>query len=189
LPPAVELTAHRAAHLDPGALRLEIFEWCPGQDHPRSVDLRDFGNVQTHLVMRRRSEALVERHRERIQTLLGELDERVDVMADSSGSFLSLRILGLEIARVEGMLAPKIFFGLEGEFRPLDPGRPEEFRDFAARVLDVRKAQTRDRAVPARGLLHTPVACARVAPLVSRLARIPVPFNHRPPDPILCSRN
>lgn len=145
-PPAVELTAHRAAHLNPGALRLEIFEWCPGQDHPRSVDLRDFGNVQTHLVMRRQSEALVERHRERIQALLGELAERVDVMADSSGSFLSLRILGLEIARVEGLLAPKIFFGLEGGFRPLDPGRPEEFRDFAARVLDVRKAQTRDRS-------------------------------------------
>jgi hypothetical protein len=137
---AVTLTAHRAAYLNHQALQLEILEWHPGEDHPTPVDLKDFGNVETHLVPRRQGEALLERHRDRLTNLLGNLLARVDVVPDSSGAFLSLRVLGLEVARVEGLLAPQVYFGLEGSMRKLEKDTQEEFRGFLARVLEARRA-------------------------------------------------
>ena len=141
---AVNLTAHRAAYLNRRALQVEVFEWQSGQERPRPVDLRDFGNVATHLVPRRQSERLLERHRNLIRDLLGELFDHVDVVPDPSDSFLSLRVLGLEVARIEGLIAPKIYFGLEGRHRPLEASHQEEAREFIRQVLEVRQARSKE---------------------------------------------
>lgn len=141
LPPgAVSLTAHRAAYLNHQALQLEILEWRPGQEHPTPVDLKDYGNVETHLVPRRQGEILLERHRELLANLLGKFLPRVDVILDSAGASLSIRVLGLEVARVEGLLAPQIYFGLEGSMRKLTKDTQEDFHAFLARVLEARRA-------------------------------------------------
>jgi hypothetical protein len=143
---AIDLIAHRAAFLNQRAVQLEILAWWPGQDHPAPVDLRDFGNVETRLVPRRQGLALAERHRALLGDLLGDLRERIDVLPDPTGTFLSLRVLGLEVGRVEGQLAPRVYFGLEGSVRKLEeggePGRAgrEEFRRFLLRVLEARRA-------------------------------------------------
>lgn len=136
--PATETIAHRAAYLDHRALELEIFAWRPGDAHPAKVDLRDFGNVETRLAPRRAGEALLERHEELLRNLLGDCLLRVDAVPDSSGTVLSLRVLGLEVARIEGHLAPRIYYGLEGRVSRLEENRPEDFRRFLARVLDMR---------------------------------------------------
>jgi len=138
--PAVGLIAHRAAYLNHRAVQLEILAWRPGQDRPSTIDLKDFGNVETRLAPRRQGEALAERHHDLLRTLLGDLFSRVDILPDPTGTFLSLRVLGLEAARVEGQLAPRIYFGLEGSIRKLDESNREEFLQFLTRVLEVRHA-------------------------------------------------
>jgi len=141
---AVELTAHRAAYLERRALQVELFEWNSGEKELKAVDLKDFGNVETRLTPRRQGEALVERHQGLVRDLLGELAERVDAVPDASANFLSLRVLGLEVGRVEGLLAPRIFYGLEGDYRRLEAGGEADFRRFVARVLELRAAHSED---------------------------------------------
>jgi hypothetical protein len=141
---AVELTAHRAAYLERRALQAELFEWNPGEADPRAVDLKDFGNVETRLTPRRQGETLVAQHQELVRDLLGDLTERVDAVADTAANFLSLRVHGLEVARVEGLLAPRVFYGLEGNYRRLERGDEAEFRRFVARVLELRTAKSRE---------------------------------------------
>jgi hypothetical protein len=128
-------------------VQLEFLEWRPGQKSTTPVDVRDYGNVETRLVPRRQGEILVDGHRDLLGNLLGDLFSGIEVVPGSTGSFLSLRVLGLEVARVEGQLAPQIFFGLEGSMRRLDPAErdhPEEFRQFLATVLHARQARSPD---------------------------------------------
>jgi hypothetical protein len=143
LPPSsVRLAAQRIACLDPRAAQIEVYEWQPGQGHSSPVDVRDVGNIETHLAAHGQGEAFIARHGELLRSLLGESFERVRVVPDASGGALSLRVLGLEIARVEGQLAPRIYFGLEGSYRRLDHTNQPEFRAFLARVLDLRRARS-----------------------------------------------
>lgn len=143
---AVALTAHRAACLNARALQLEIFEWKTGDARPRPIELKDFGNVETRLAPRRQGEALAERHRETLRQLLGDPFDRVDIAPDPSASYLSLRVKGLEIARLEGQLAPRIFFGLEGNCQRLNDANSSEFRGFLNSVLEFRDAHGKDPA-------------------------------------------
>jgi hypothetical protein len=141
LPPtAIKLTAQRVAWLNQRAVQIELCEWQPGQAHPRPVDARDVGNVETHLAPHSQRQALIEGHRERLRDLLGEYFERVQIVPEASGMTLSLRVLGLEIARVEGQLAPRIYFGLEGSWRRLGRENQDELRRFVGRVLELRRA-------------------------------------------------
>ncbi len=145
LPPAaISVIAHRAAHLNRTALHLEIYDWHVGQQSPIPVDLNDYGNVETRLAPRRQAELLIDQHQGLLRELLGNLFEHVAIIPDSAATFLSLRIAGLEVARVEGQLAPRIYFGLEGNFRRLDESRRGEFRDFLSRVRQVRRAGSPD---------------------------------------------
>ncbi len=145
LPPeALDPTVQRAAHLDPRAMQLQIFEW--DGSHVRPVDPRDFDPVATGLVPRRQGELLTERHRELVRRLLGDLTDAVDLVPDASGNSLSLRVLGLEVARVEGELAPRIFFGLEGSVRKLEDSNQREFREFLHQVIELRKPRSADRS-------------------------------------------
>jgi hypothetical protein len=145
LPPAaISVIAHRSAYLSPRALNLEIFEWRAGQQSPTPIDLRDYGNVETRLAPRRQRELLTEHHQDLLRELLGDLREEVDCVPDSAGSFLSLRIAGLEVARIEGQLAPRVYFGLEGSFRRLDESLHNEFRDFLLQVREIRRAGSPD---------------------------------------------
>jgi hypothetical protein len=147
LPPrAVEVTAHRAAHLNHRALQVEIFEWKPEATHPVAIDLKDFGNVQTRLVPLRRRQEIVERHQALVHDLLGDDAERVDVVPDASADALSLRVRGLEIARIEGRLAPRVYFGLEGSIRRFEEDTREGFRLFLNQVLETRRAGSGETA-------------------------------------------
>ena len=139
-PPAVSLIAHRAAYLNPRALNVEIYEWRVGQPSATPVDLKDYGNVETRLAARRQAELLKESHASLLHDLLGELSAGIDIVPDSAGTFSSLRIAGLEVARIEGQLAPRIYFGLEGSVRRLDESCQDEFRDFLREVRRIRCA-------------------------------------------------
>jgi hypothetical protein len=143
---ALELIAHRAAYLNRRAVQLEILEWHAGEEHPRAVDLKDFGNVATRLAPRRQGEALAERHQDLLRNLLGDRFSRIEVVPDSTGTFLSLRVLGLEVARVEGQLAPRIYFGLEGSLRRFDEDSREEFCQLLDRALETRRPDRPDPA-------------------------------------------
>ncbi|HET7101146.1 MAG TPA: hypothetical protein VFJ52_08360 [Terriglobia bacterium] len=141
---AVELNAHRAAALNHRAVQLELYEWNGGGERPARVDLEAAGDVAARLVTHRPNEALISRHRELLRGLLGDVADRLAMTTDTSGKFVSVRVAGLEIARIEGDLSPKIYFGLEGSVRRLDEGRREEFRIFASRVLEKRNAASEE---------------------------------------------
>jgi hypothetical protein len=48
-PQAAETSAHRAACLNYRAVQVEILEWSEGEERPRVIDWRDYGNVETRL--------------------------------------------------------------------------------------------------------------------------------------------
>ena len=155
-PEAIEVIAHRAAYLDPRAANVELLEWRwdgrrdgPGAEKPRQIDLDDYGNVQTRLTPRHQRDLLLGRHAGLTRELLGDLAGRVDVVPDARSNALSLRVLGLEVARIEGDLAPRVTFGLEGGARRLEVGdeaNRDELREFLQRVLAVRRAESDDPA-------------------------------------------
>ncbi|HEV2349032.1 MAG TPA: hypothetical protein VG028_04200 [Terriglobia bacterium] len=147
LPPSVvRLTGHRASCLNHRAVQVEIWEWKSGQANAIQADALDFGNVETRLAPRRRNELLIETHRPLLHKALGASLEQMDLVADASGNFTSLRVRGLEIARVEKQISPQIYFGLEGNYRKLEENNRTEFREFAHRVLEVRNARNRDKS-------------------------------------------
>ena len=147
LPPqAVAVAAHRAAYLDASVAQVEILEWAPGARALGQIDLRDYGNVETRLSERRRGSRLIERLRPFVLDLLGEASDRVKVVPEASGEALSLRVLGLEVARVEGPVAARACFGLEGERRLLDEETRAEFSSLLASVLELRRAGSPDRS-------------------------------------------
>jgi hypothetical protein len=139
-PQAAETSAHRAAYLNHRAVQVEIFEWSARKERPSVIDWRDYGNVETRLALRRQAEDFVERHRGLLSRLLGELLAKVDVVADPRAAALSIRVLGLEVARVEGLLAPRITFGLPGNARRLEEGNQAELRQFLETTLSIRCA-------------------------------------------------
>lgn len=155
LPPeAVPLAAHRAAYLNPRAVQIEIFEWREGQAAARPIDLKDFGNVETRLASCRSARELVLRHREFLRAWLGgnlgddsrDDFDRLDVVPGRFGNALSLRVLGLEVARIEGEAPPRIAWGLEGNPHALGAEDGEEFRRFLKQVLEIRRPRSPDRA-------------------------------------------
>jgi len=145
LPPeAVELNAQRALSLNHRAVQLELFEWSPGETQARLLNLPAASNLEARLVSRRSSESLVSRHREMLRELLGDTVDRLAMMADAGGDFVSVRVEGLEVARVEGDLSPRIYFGLEGSVQRMDESGREEFQNFISQVLERRNAECHD---------------------------------------------
>jgi hypothetical protein len=141
---AVSMIAHRAAFLNPRALHVEIYEWHVGQPSATPVELKDYGNVETRLAVRRQAELLKESHISLLRDLLGDLGAGIDVLPDSAGTFSSLRIAGLEVARIEGQLAPRVYFGLEGSVRRWDESCHDDFKDFLREVRRIRRAGSPD---------------------------------------------
>jgi hypothetical protein len=141
---AVDLSAHRAAYLNRRALQIEIIPWDASapSDELVPVDLRDFGNLETRLAPRRRTEALMERHRPLLEDLLGEARERVDVVPEPSGTDLALRVQGLQIAQLRGQVAPCLYFGVEGSkdgIHRLDASNREKWATLLNKVITVRR--------------------------------------------------
>jgi hypothetical protein len=143
-PHAAETSAHRAAYLNHRAVQIEILEWSVGEDRPCVIDWKDYGNVETRLAPRKAASDLFERHSALLSRLLGELLARVDVVADPVAAALSIRVLGLEVARLEGLLAPRMTFGLPGNTRRLDNANPAEFLEFLQSTLRIRGSISRN---------------------------------------------
>jgi hypothetical protein len=143
--PALDLLAHRAAYLNPRTLQIEVFEWQPSDAVPTAIDLRDFGNVATRLAPRRQVEDLLQRHASLVKQLAGGIMNALDIIPSPAADALSVRVLGLEVARIEGLLAPRVFFGLEGNVRRFKPELQKEFQDMLARVLEYRRPDSPQR--------------------------------------------
>ncbi len=153
LPPAaVAVAAHRTAYLDPQVAGVEILEWTPAQQYVRAVDLRDYGNVETRLTARWRGARLLEQFHPLVQQLLGDLpperSKRLRIVADAAGEAISLRVAGLELARIEGRSPVRVYFGLEGQRRLLQDQDREEFSRLMTRALDIRRPRSANRTDP-----------------------------------------
>jgi hypothetical protein len=137
---AIELTAPRVKRLNQRAVKMELFEWGAGDATPRLVDVGSYREPDARLVIRQQVEMLFERHREKLRRLLQEAYNGVTIVPNSLGNALSIRVAGLEVARVEGDLAPRILFGLEGHVREYSPKREKEFLEFVTSVIERRTA-------------------------------------------------
>ncbi len=147
LPPAaVDLNVQRARSLNRRAVQLELYEWSQGEPQARLLDLDASGQLQARLVPRKSRESLVRRQHEMLRGLLGDAVDRLTISADAAGDFVSVRVEGLEVARVEGDLSARIYFGLEGSVRRADEAGPEEFQEFILQALARRNAHSRDAA-------------------------------------------
>ncbi len=149
LPPsAVVLAAHRAAWLDPKVIHVEIFEWRGTHHEAGEVDIRDFGNVETRLTPHRRAEAWLDRHREFLRAVFGDSLGHLDLVADATGTRLSIRALGLQVARLEGQASPRLTWGLEGESKEFRQEDLEPMREFVRRVIALRSPASPDKTHP-----------------------------------------
>ena len=145
LPPGTAGTsALRASGLNPRALQVEIFEWSSGEGGPRFINWKDHGNIETRLAPSGLATGLFERHRDLLLRLLGDFLAKVEIVADPPAAALSIRILGMELARVEGLLAPRVSFGLPGNARRFEEGRRDELRRLLETALRFRCASTPD---------------------------------------------
>ncbi len=140
---AAALNAPRLAGLDERKLAVELYEWQPGPHPPRRVEAE--GNFDTGLAPRRHAESLLEHHRAFVADMLGDAAHAVDVLPDSLGQQISLRVFGLEVARVEGAIVPNARFGLEGQSRRLTLERRDEWRQFLSQVIRLRQVESPDR--------------------------------------------
>ena len=146
--PAIELSAQRAAWLDQQAIQVQIFEWPCATSRLEPVEIRDFGNVETRLTLRRSSKLWLDRHHEFLRHVCGDLLEKVDLAPDSSGAGLSIRVRGLEVARLEGQIVPRLNWGLEGDERMYQEEDLGALREFVRRVIEVRSAASQEKADP-----------------------------------------
>jgi hypothetical protein len=146
---ALAMTCHRAAYLNHRAARIEV--WRLDQARLTPVDLRDFGNVETRLAHRSAADELTrefgERHENVLRRLLAEAFDHVQLVPEPASNGFSIRLRGLEVARVEGPAigrAPRVYFGTEGSYRRLEETNLDEFRQLVSAVLAVRQARTSD---------------------------------------------
>ncbi len=145
---AIETTAHRAAWLDSRAVKVQILQWpgSPGRLEP--IELKDYGNVETRLSPRRSPEAWLERHRDFLCRAFGDLLAQLDLIPAPRGPGLSIRVRGIEVARLEGQILPRLVWGLEGEERAYEEQQPGPLREFVRHVAEVRSADSREKADP-----------------------------------------
>jgi hypothetical protein len=141
---AIEFNAGRIESLNSRALQLEIFDWQPGDGIPRPIELSPQPTMDARLLPYAQGLRLLERHDALLKHLLGDLVGKVAIVPDSAERSLSIRVAGLELARVEGDLAPRVLFGLEGRVRQLDATNPDDFRKFFKLAIEKRCADSSD---------------------------------------------
>jgi hypothetical protein len=153
LPPsAIPLTAHRALFINASLVRLSILEWRSPAEALREVDLKDFGNVRTHLVPRLPVESLLAQHRRFLEDSLGEAARPLELFPGASSHSTSIRYLGLTLGRMEGCAAPRIYFGLDGAIEEVTDHTRNDFRQFILQAMALRSARSRDFSSPACAL-------------------------------------
>ena len=139
---AIPVIAHRAAYLNTKAVTVEIYAWGPGQTSATPIDLKDYGNIETRLAPRRQAELLKEGHSKLVAEILDENSNGIEVTPDVYGAKSSLRIAGLEVGPIEGNLAPRIYFGLEGSMEKLNDSNRDDFKHFIREVWRVRRGHS-----------------------------------------------
>ena len=107
-PGSSRAVANRLAFLNPRRAQFELYEGNPPREPYRPIDFRNYGNLETRLRHRRGEEKFLSRHRKLLDELLGDAWGEVDVIPDPEGRALSLCVRGVEFARIEGELAPRI---------------------------------------------------------------------------------
>ncbi|MGH9378324.1 MAG: hypothetical protein ACRD1I_05940 [Terriglobia bacterium] len=143
LPPnAIPLTALRATQLD-RSLGVEIFEW-PSSGAPEPLKPGEFVNAATRLTPRRDAVQWIARHRDFLRRSFGKSLDRLTVVPGAAANTLSFRVLGLEIARMEGQVAPRLFWGVERGAQAYEQARQEDFRELVELVLSKRHAGSED---------------------------------------------
>jgi hypothetical protein len=147
LPPdAIGVAAHRAVYLNSCIAKVSLLEWRPPSEELREVDLQDFGNVETHLVSRLHVESVLARHRDALAAMLGEASRTVELFPGASSSSTSIRYLGLTLGRIEGHVAPRIYFGLDGQEQEALETNRDEFRRLVGDIFRARASRSVDRA-------------------------------------------
>lgn len=136
--PAIAASALRATRLDRSA-GLEIFPW-PQAGPPQPVSPGEFANIETHLAPRRDAGAWIERNTDLLVKWFGPALGQLDALPDPAANALSFRAFGLELARMEGQISPRLFWGIEGRRRMYRDAERDEFREFLSLALSERRA-------------------------------------------------
>ncbi len=142
---AIECNLWRVKCLNQRAVKVELFEWQPDSAPPRQVDVEANSELEITLTARRQGEMLLERHGEMLRAILQSLYDRVNIVPNASGKSLSVRVAGLEVARVEGDLSPRVLFGLEGSIREYRPRDRQKLHAFIQEVIERRTPSNLNR--------------------------------------------
>lgn len=143
LPPhAVLLNALRAGQLD-RSFEIEIFTW-PSAGAPEPLTSGEFLNADTRLTPRREPMEWMARHGGFLERVFGESLRCVDLVPGAVANTLSFRVHGLEVARMEGHIAPRFYWGVEGNEQVYDDACHGQFCAYLDLVLAKRNQKSHD---------------------------------------------
>lgn len=137
----IDLNAYRTMYLNSRVVHVELLRWQLGDRRPEPDSFERKQLWEVSLAPCGRGRPQHERHRQTLRDLLGDLADQVYIVRDANGKSLSIRFAGLELVRIEGNLAPRVLFGLEGEVRQLDRTGPEALREFVRSAVNRRRAE------------------------------------------------
>ncbi|HZP23702.1 MAG TPA: hypothetical protein VFB04_09655 [Terriglobales bacterium] len=146
LPPgSAQVVQQRAAHLNAGAAKWQLYELDERQETADALDLNDTGNVISRLTRAVHPEAARERFAasiERIRALVPAAEIAVE-----SASEIVFRLFGLEFARARLVAVPgsfrsrqSIVFGIGPAEYELDESSEPAFCELLKRLMDQRRA-------------------------------------------------
>jgi len=143
-------TQARMAWMNPMIAKWELYELEDGTDELASVDIRDTGNLDIHLVHAFDPANTRERFHNAIDRLQGLLPDGLREATEirpRSASEIAFLLYGLEYARIQHGLVPgsftrqdQITFGAGPNETPLNEDTEELFRDLVIRLFDNRHA-------------------------------------------------
>jgi len=147
VPPKTSATVQiRLAHLNHAAAKFQLFEFDERDESSIQIDLSDHGNIQTRLVRLPDEAQVRSRFSATVRKVLA-LAPQAEV-AVISGTELSFRLHGLELARVRLANAPgtfqvaeEVIFGPPGYETRLSEETASAFAEFIRTVVEARSTQ------------------------------------------------
>ena len=142
----IRTTAVRLTGLDPARVAVRLTAIDQEENSATGVDVRDWGNLETHLTPARHAENVLAAESSSVERIRALAPEAIEAIVPAGRGALVLRFRGLEFARAAG---GRVTFGVGREPKPL---RPESFA--ALEALLQRLDRERRPGGPARSPLY-----------------------------------
>lgn len=133
----VQTTAARLAGLDPARVTVRLTAFDAEESAAAAVDVRDWGNLETHLAQARHAENVLAAESSAVERIRALAPEVIEAVVPAGRSELALRYRGLEFARASG---GRVTFGFHRQPTVLRRENFSAIEDLVARLQRERRA-------------------------------------------------